>query len=138
LYNPIQLACNHFLNIRYIEKTPDIKKLFKCALRGLDKMKETYKSCPIIILCLHTYSNLIENYLEGYYNDSIFKKDTMTAVYNNESVNILISQWTTDKIKIVLDMIEFLSKDFMASNNVQSLEIFINNIDIGIQRLVDS
>jgi hypothetical protein len=138
LYNPIQLACNHFLNIRYIEKTPDIKKLFKCALRGLDKMKETYKSCPIIILCLHTYSNLIENYLEGYYNESIFKKDTMTAVYNNESVNILISQWTTDKIKIVLDMIEFLSKDFMASNNVQSLEIFINNIDIGIQKLVES
>jgi hypothetical protein len=138
LYNPIQLACNHFLNIRYIEKTPDIKKLFKCALHGLDKMKETYKSCPIIILCLHTYSNLIENYLEGYYNDTIFKKDTMTAVYNNESVKILISQWTTDKIKIVLDMIEFLSKDFMASNNVQSLEIFINNIDIGVQRLVES
>ena len=138
LYNPIQLACNHFLNIRYIEKTPDIKKLFNCALHGLDKMKETYKSCPIIILCLHTYSNLIENYLEGYYNDSIFKKDTMTAVYNNESVKILISQWTTDKIKIVLDMIEFLSKDFMASNNVQSLEIFINNIDIGVQKLVES
>jgi hypothetical protein len=81
---------------------------------------------------------LIENYLEGYYNDTIFKKDTMTAVYNNESVKILISQWTTDKIKIVLDMIEFLSKDFMASNNVQSLEIFINNIDIGVQRLVES
>jgi hypothetical protein len=121
LYNPIQLACNHFLNVRYIEKTPDIKKLFKCALHGLDKMKETYKSCPIIILCLHTYSNLIENYLEGYYNDTIFKKDTMTAVYNNECVKILISQWTADKIKIVLDMIEFLSKDFMASNNVQSL-----------------
>jgi hypothetical protein len=138
LYNPIQLACNHFLNVRYIEKTPDIKKLFKCALHGLDKMKETYKSCPIIILCLHTYSNLIENYLEGYYNDTIFKKDTMTAVYNNESVKILISQWTTDKIKIVLDMIEFLSKDFMASNNVQSLEIFINNIDIGVQKLVES
>ena len=62
----------------------------------------------------------------------------MTAVYNNESVKILISQWTTDKIKIVLDMIEFLSKDFMASNNVQSLEIFINNIDIGVQKLVES
>jgi hypothetical protein len=138
LYNPIQIACNHFLNVKYIEKTPDIKKLFKCALRGLDKLKETYKACPIIVLCLHSYSNLIENHLESYYNETIFKKDAMTAVYNSETVNLLVIQWSSEKIKIVLDMIEFLSKDFMAANNVQSLEIFINNIDGGVQTLVES
>ena len=70
-------------------------------------------------------------------NDFIFKKDAMTTVYNTETVNILFLQWTLDKIKIVLDMIEFLSKDYMASNNVQSLEIFINNIDGGVQKLVE-
>jgi hypothetical protein len=62
----------------------------------------------------------------------------MTAVYNNETVNLLILQWTSEKIKIVLDMIEFLSKDYMAANNVQSLEIFINNIDGGVHQLVES
>ena len=138
LYNPIQIACEHYLNVKYMEKTPEIKKLFKCALRGLDRMKETYKACPIIVLCLHSYSTLIENHLEGYYNDTIFKKDIMTAVYNNETVNLLIVQWTAEKIKIVLDMIEFLSKDYMAANNVQSLEIFINNIDGGVSHLVES
>jgi hypothetical protein len=138
LYNPIQIACEHYLNVKYMEKTPEIKKLFKCALRGLDRMKETYKACTIIVLCLHSYSTLIENHLEGYYNDTIFKKDIMTAVYNNETVNLLIIQWTAEKIKIVLDMIEFLSKDYMAANNVQSLEIFINNIDGGVSHLVES
>lgn len=137
LYNPIQFACERFLNVKYIEKTPDIKKLFKCALRGLDKMKETYKTCPIIVLCLHLYSTIIENHLEGYYNETIYKKDAMTSMYNSESLNLLFLQWTSEKIKIVLDMIEFLSKDYMAANNVQSLEIFINNVDSGIQKLVD-
>lgn len=138
LYNPIQIACEHYLNVKYMEKTPEIKKLFNCALRGLDRMKETYKTCPIIVLCLHSYSTLIENHLEGYYNDTIFKKDIMTAVYNKETVKLLILQWTSEKIKIVLDMIEFLSKDYMAANNVQSLEIFINNVDGGVSRLVES
>lgn len=136
MYNPIQIACEHYLNVKYVEKTPNIKKLFNCALRGLDRMKETYKSCPIIVLCLHSYTSLIENYLEQYYNETLFKKDAMTFVYNNETVNLLILQWTVDKIKIVLDMIEFLVKDNMAVNNVQSLEIFINNIDNGIHTLV--
>jgi hypothetical protein len=138
MYNPIQLACEHYLNVKYVEKTPNIKKLFNCAIRGLDKMKETYKSCPIIVLCLHSYTSLIENYLEQYYNESLFKKDAMTFVYNNETVNLLNLQWTIEKIKIVLDMIEFLAKDNMAINNVQSLEIFINNIDSGIHALVCS
>jgi hypothetical protein len=33
---------------------------------------------------------------------------------------------------VVLDMIEFLCKDYSASNNVQALEIFINHIDTEI------
>jgi hypothetical protein len=135
LYNPISLACNHFLNMRCTEKTPAIMKLFKCALVGLEKLKETYGDCPIIVLCLHSYSNLIENYLEGHYNDALFKKDAMTAFYRTELVALMNSQWNPDRIKMVLDMIEFLCKDYAAANYVQSLEIFINNIDLNMKVL---
>ena len=129
LYNPISLACDHFLNVRYAEKTPAIKKLFKCALRGLDNLKETYADCPIVVLCLHSYSNLIENYLDEHYNEMLFKKDMMTPYYRSELVALMNLQWNADRIKMVLDMIEFLCKDNSAANNVQSLEIFIGNID---------
>lgn len=135
LYNPISLACNHFLNMRCVEKIPAIMKLFKCALLGLEKLKETYSDCPIIVLCLHSYSNLIENYLEGHYNDALFKKDAMTAFYRTELVALMNAQWNPDRIKMVLDMIEFLCKDYAAANYVQSLEIFINNIDLNMKVL---
>jgi hypothetical protein len=135
LHNPISIACSHFLNAKYAEKTPAIKKLFKCALKGLDKLKETYVNCPIIILCLHSYSNTIENYLEQYYNDMLFKKDFMTPYYRSELVSLMNLQWNPDRIKMVLDMIEFLCKDFSAANYVQSLEIFINNIDLNMKSI---
>jgi hypothetical protein len=138
LYNPIQFACEHFLNVKYVEKTPNIKKLFQCALHGLEKMKETYKTCPVIVLCLNLYATMIENYLDGYYNETIFKKDMMTPIYSSDALNLLLIQWSADKIKIVLDMIEFLSKDYMAANNVQSLEIFINNIDSSIEKIIEN
>jgi hypothetical protein len=136
LYNPISLACDHFLNVRYAEKTPAIKKLFKCALRGLDNLKETYVDCPIVVLCLHSYSNLIENYLDEHYNEMLFKKDMMTPYYRSELVALMNLQWNTDRIKMVLDMIEFLCKDNSAANNVQSLEIFIGNIDSCMKNFV--
>jgi len=136
LYNPISLACNHFLNLKYIEKTPSIKKLFKCALQGIDKLKETYTEYPIIVLCLHSYSNLIENYLDEHYNDDLFKKDMMTQYYRDDLVSLMNSQWNSDRIKMVLDMIEFLCKDYSAANYVQSLEIFIGNIDILMKNFV--
>jgi hypothetical protein len=136
LYNPISLACDHFLNVRYAEKTPAIKKLFKCALRGLDNLKETYADCPIVVLCLHSYSNLIENYLDEHYNEMLFKKDMMTPYYRGDLVSLMNLQWNADRIKMVLDMIEFLCKDNSAANNVQSLEIFIGNIDSCMKNFV--
>ena len=135
LYNPINFACNYFLNSRFTDKTPNIKKLFSCAIQGLNKLKDTYKMCPVIVLCLNLYINLIENSLEEYMIDNIFKKDTMTSVYDDTTLKNLNGFWTTDRIKVVLDMIDFLCKDYAASNNVQSLEIFINNIDFEIIKL---
>jgi hypothetical protein len=136
LYNPIHFACDNFLNSRFIDKTPNIKKLFSCAINGLIKLKETYKTCPVIVLCLNLYIGLIENSLEEYTFDKIFKKDAMTSIYDETTVKCLNGFWTNDRIKVVLDLIEFLCKDYSASNNVQALEIFINNIDSEIGQTV--
>ena len=129
LYNPIHFACENFLCSRFTDKTPGIKKLFSCAINGLSKLKDTYKTCPVIILCLNLYIGVIENSLEEYTFDKIFKKDAMTSMYDEIALRNLNGFWSNDRIKVVLDMIEFLCKDYSASNNVQALEIFINNID---------
>lgn len=129
LYNPINFACEMFLNPRFTDKTPSIKKLFSCAIIGLDRLKDTYKACPVIVICLNLYIGIIENSLEEYGFGKIFKKDAMTSIYDESLLKNLNGFWTSDRIKVVLDMIEFLCKDYSASNNVQSLEIFINNID---------
>jgi hypothetical protein len=59
----------------------------------------------------------------------------MTSIYDESTVRNLIGFWTGDRIKVVLDLIEFLCKDYSASNNVQALEIFINNIDSQVKEL---
>ena len=132
LYNPIHFACENFLNARFLDKTPSIKKLFSCAIIGLDRLKETYKACPVIVICLNLYIGIIENSLEEYGFGKIFKKDAMTSIYDESLLKNLNGFWTSDRIKVVLDMIEFLCKDYSAANNVQSLEIFINHIDLEI------
>jgi hypothetical protein len=132
LYNPIHFACENFLNAKFIDKTPSIKKLFSCAIIGLDRLKETYKACPVIVICLNLYISIIENSLEEYGFGKIFKKDAMSSIYDESLLKNLNSFWTSDRIKVVLDMIEFLCKDYSAANNVQSLEIFINHIDLEI------
>jgi len=137
LYNPIQLACSAFLNTRFCDRTPGIRKLFQCAIYGLERLKETYKACPVIVLCLNYYINLIENYLEEYMNDKLFKKDAMTAVYDSATITTLNGIWTSDRIKVVMDIIDFLYTDNLAANNVQSLEIFINNIDLIVPGLIN-
>ena len=136
LYNPIYFACKHFLTSKFTDKTPNIRKLFSSAIQGLIKLKETYKCCHLVVLCVNYYISIIENYLEESMIETLFKKDTMTSFYDESTLHNLNSFWTTDRIKIVLDIIEFLCKDYSASNNVQSLEIFMNNIDLEIAKLL--
>lgn len=138
LYNPIHFACEKFLSMQFTDKTPSIKKLFSCAINGLVKLKETYKASPVIVLCLNLYIGLIENSLDEYAFDKIFKKDAMTSIYDENTVMSLNGFWSNDRIKVVLDLIEFLCKDYLASNNVQALEIFINNIDLEIVKICSS
>jgi hypothetical protein len=129
IYNPIQIACQTFLTKEFVKKTPRIKNVFICAQGGLKKLMETYKNCSIITLCLNYYYAIITNYVNEHFNENLFYKDTMTCFYTKEITDTLIEQWNDEKIKVILDLITFLTKDNMAMNNVKSLENIINTID---------
>ena len=135
MYNPIQIACTIYLTKEYVQKTPRIKNLFTCALSGLKNLMETYKSCSIITLCLNYYYAIIVNHIEQKYNDSIFYKDSFTSLYSKEMIELLNEQWTQEKIKVILDLISFLTNDAMASNNVKSMETIMENNDKTSQRI---
>ena len=102
LYNPIELACRHFLSKNAIQQNPKIKDLFKCALNGIHKLIETYKTCSVMGICLKYYQSIIENHLEDLNNNNLFKKDELTALYTNEILDKLTKLWTPEKIKIIL------------------------------------
>jgi hypothetical protein len=71
------------------------------------------------------------------FNDKIFHKDGMTPLYGQEIVGHLNAQWTQEKIKVILNLIEFLNGDTMAEDNVKSLENIVNNIDKSTQKILD-
>lgn len=135
MYNPIQIACLTFLSKESIQKTTRLKNLFICAQEGLKKLMETYKNCSIISLCLNYYYAIITNHVEQKYNDSIFNKDSMTIYYTKETIDSLNEQWSSDKIKVILDLISFLTNDSMAANNVKSLETIMENNDLNTQKI---
>jgi len=138
MYNPIQNACQIFLTKEYIQKTPRIKNLFICAQIGIKKLIETYKMCPIIGLSLNYYYTIITNHVDQIYNETIFHKDFMTSLYTPEIVSEVSNQWTEEKIKVVLDLISFLTNDAMASNNVKSLENIMENIDKNMHQILNA
>lgn len=137
IYNPINIACLTFLSNSNIKKYPSIVNLFMCAQEGLKKLIETYKNCSIITLCLNYYYAIITNYLEQKNNDFMFYKDSMTMLYTNEVISKLNEQWTEEKIKIILELINFLTNDNMANNNVKSLENIIDNIDFNTKTILE-
>jgi hypothetical protein len=138
IYNPIQIACQTFLSKEYIQKVPRIKNLFMCAQNGIKRIIETYKNCSIISLCLNYYYAIITNHVEQKLNDNLFYKDSMTCLYTKEITDNLNEQWTDEKIKVVLDLITFLTRDVMAMNNVKSLENIMDSIDKNTQNVLDS
>jgi hypothetical protein len=129
MYNPIQLACQTFLTKDFVKQTPRIKNLFMCAQNGLKKLIETYRNNSIISLTLNYFHVIITNHVEQVYNETIFHKDGLTSMYTKELVEELNSLWTQEKIKVILDLITFLTNDKSASNNVKSLENIMENND---------
>ena len=137
IYNPINIACITFLSNKSLKEHPSIVNLFICAQEGLKKLIETYKNCSIITLCLNYYYAIITNHLEQKNNDFMFYKDSMTMLYTNEVITKLNGQWTEEKIKIILELINFLTNDNMATNNVKSLENIIDNIDYNTKSILE-
>ena len=138
MYNPIQIACTTFLTKENIQKTPRLTNLFICAQNGIKKLIETYKNCSIITLCLHYYYAIITNHVEQKFNDSIFYKDSFTSLYTKELINTLNEQWSQEKIKVILDLISFLTNDSMATENVKSIDTIMINIDRNTQHLLST
>lgn len=138
LYNPIQIACSLFLSEESLKKTPRLKNLFICAQTGLKNLIETYKKCAIIVLCLNYYYAILTNYIEETYNDTMFYKDAMTYLYTKDLIEVLNKQWTHEKIKVVLDLITFLTNDNMASTNVKAIENIMETLDNNTMLIVNS
>jgi hypothetical protein len=140
IYNPIQIACQTFLKKEFTQKTPRITNLFMCAQTGIKKLIETYKNCSIITLCLNYYYAIITNHLEQIQvtTDKLFYKDGMTSLYTKEVIDRLNEQWKDENIKVILDLITFLTRDVMAMNNVKSLENIMENIDKNTQNIVSN
>jgi hypothetical protein len=128
MYNPINIACTHFLSKAFIDKTPRIKNLFICAQNGIKKLIDTYKLCSIINITLNYYSVLLSNHISQTYNDTMFIKDNFTNYYTTNVIETLNKQWTDEKIKVILDLITFLMKHD-DPNNVKSLETIMTGID---------
>ena len=126
LYNPLELACSSFLNKKY--DNLDITPLFVSAQKGLDKLINNYKDTKIIVHTLFMYHNLISNYIGNNYNKDLFMKDTITPLYLDTIVKSLNSKWSYDKIKVLLNMLEFVEKDDNKSS-IKCLDEFMVHID---------
>jgi len=136
IFNPLNNACLYFLSKSFIEKTPRIKQLFISAQNGLKKLIETYKSCSIITLTLNYFYALLNNHIQQMYNENMFIKDSFTCYYTQEICEILNKQWTDEKIKVILDIITFLTKCSDSTLNSKSLETIMDSIDENTKTIV--
>ena len=136
LYNPIELACQHYLTKPCLQQNPKMKDLFKCAQNGLLRLIETYKTSSVMRICLNYYFSLIANHLEEKNNTDLFRKDHMTTFYTTEVLNKMNKIWTQEKIKIVLNLTTYLSSDDNAETDVKSLETIIDGIDKHISNIL--
>lgn len=133
MYNPIELACQHYLSKTYIQQNPKLKDLFKCAQNGILKLIETYKQCSIMRLCLNYYFSLISNHLDETCIENLFRKDNMTPIYTVELVSSLHKIWTSERINIILNLTTYLNSATNADTDVKSMETIIDNIDLQTQ-----
>jgi hypothetical protein len=135
MYNPIELACQHYLTKTCIQQNPKLKELFKCAQNGILKLIETYKQCSIMRLCLNYYFSLISNHLDETCIENLFRKDNMTPLYTTELVIALNKLWTQDRIHIILNLTTYLISSEHADADVKSMETIMDNIDLETQNV---
>lgn len=144
IYNPIKIACKNYLSKEFIKNTPNIVNIFMSAKKGLEKLIKTYASCSITILCLKYYYVIITNYInkslslneilkEPIFNDD---NDLTNKYYTKDLINKLENQWNTSKLKIILDLMDFLLNKDVNENNIRSLENIIDNNDQDTQKII--
>jgi hypothetical protein len=136
LHTPIKLACVHFLLNKVTDDMDSLRKLFRNAIYGLEKLIITYKSCAIIGLCLNSYIDIIKNSIQGTYNPTLYKDDDYSMYYTSEKINKMHSIWATDKLHIVLNMNEYIYTDNKSRESIKSLETFMHGVDADIQALM--
>ena len=61
----------------------------------------------------------------------------MTSLYTKELLEQLNNYWSQEKIKVVLDLITFLTNDKSASSNVKSLENIMETNDIELSKILE-
>ena len=146
MYNPIKFACQKYLTTEFIRITPNIINLFLSAKIGIDNLIKTYSMCPITVLCLKYYYVIIENSIKQSTNEFIYKEpnindnlDDTKDFYTYELLEKFENQWNTSKLKIVLDLMDFLLNHDISenkTNNIKSLETIINNSDEDTKKLL--
>jgi hypothetical protein len=99
------------------------------AQKGINRLIKQYREHNMIVHMLYMYYNIIMNYLGDYFNDTLFIKDNLTEIYEKDFVEQLNENWTDEKIKIVLDMLEFIDRDETTKKSVKCLEEFMVEID---------
>lgn len=115
LYNPIELACKNYLSKECVKIYPNIKNLFIDAIKGLEKLKETYSHNMIITHTLYLYCSIINNYLGEIFNNNLFIVDDITDHYNLNIRNLCFNTWmnTTQSEKSIK---KFKSNDNLTIN----------------------
>jgi len=126
LYNPIELACKYFLLENLNKYNNNIKKIFVDAKTGIENLIKLYKDFPIVYT-LYIYYNILVNYLEEIYNDKLFIADTNTDYYTKELSNKLNSNWTSEKVEIVLSLLDYINTN---NKNINCINEFLTQIDI--------
>ena len=82
---------------------------------------------------------MISNYIENHETTCIlFHKDIMTSLYTEQILTNLNDMWNERRMKIVLDLIEFLGDTESSTHNISSLENIMQDIDILSQQIMSN
>lgn len=141
IYNPIKIACQTYLTTEFLKKTPTIVNLFISAKNGIENLMKTYTTCPMTVLCLKYYHVILSNFIKQTSNEYIFKEeDETTEYYTTEVLKKFLEQWNISKLKIVIDLMDFLLKHDTyenKTNNIKSLETIIQTIDEDTYKIIN-
>jgi hypothetical protein len=133
LYNPIEIACSHFL-----KNNPEIeiKKLFLHAKKGIEFLMNHYKDSKTILHTLIMYYNIISNHLSHSFNKDLFIPDNVSEIYTSNLIEFLNSKWNYTKIKMVLDIIDFIDNNDENKKSIKCLDEFMVDIDDENQKII--